>query len=854
MTMVRTTLTGLRARKLRLFASGLAVVLGVMFVSAAFVLTDTLNRSFDGIYTSLYEGTEVRVTAKQVLSPDDDTLTTPVPADLVARIAAVDGVAAATGVVSEDGARLIGPDGKVVTTSLGRPRLGTNWAGQRGPLRLRTGRGPERPDEIAVDATLARIAKIKIGDAVSVLTQRPGRSFTVVGIFGYTGGRDSLGGAHEIAFHESVAPELMLGRPGGYSAVDVRAAPGVTPAALRDRVRAALGDGVKVRLGSDLRAAQSASAQDEVGVMSQILLFVAGIALFVGAFLILNTFSILVAQRTRELALLRALGAARRQVIGSVLLEATLVGVTASALGVVLGAGAGVLLPRIAGSTGVADLGLGGGLGGATVPVAPLAASFVVGLLVTIGAALMPALRASRIPPIAALRETAAADRPITAMTVAGGVVAAAGAAMLIGAFASGGDEIPQGLVFGGVLVSFVGAALLTPVVARPAVGLIGRLFAWSVPGRLGRLNARRNPRRTAVTASALMIGVALVTGVNVVLTSATVSLTADGLAVMKADLVLSSVASTTRPVSFDPAVLDRVRALPGVTAVMGEYSDYGLVDGDRGAFLAIDDLAAWRDMTRVTPRAGTIDAIGADQVIVDAATAANHGVSLGSPVTFTFTSGRTRTMTVSGVFTSNDWAGGWILPMSVVPELGYRQPNRGLVRLAPGASETEVRGRIAGLLADDPEIVVTDVEGFLYNVFGIFRTVIGLLHVLLGLAMLIAALGVVNTLVLSVLERTRELGLLRAVGLDRRQAVRMITVEAVVVSLFGAVLGLAVGVGLGAAVARSLSGEGVDRIALPWGYLGAYLVAGAVIGVLAAVLPAVRAARTDVLRAIAYE
>ena len=372
--------------------------------------------------------------------------------------------------------------------------------------------------------------------------------------------------------------------------------------------------------------------------------------------------------------------------------------------------------------------------------------------------------------------------------------------------------------------------------------------------GRLGRLNSRRNPRRTAVTASALMIGVALVTGVNVVLTSATVSLTADGLAVMKADLVLCSVASTTRPVSFDPAVLDRVRALPGVAAVTGEYSDYGLVDGDRGAFQAIDDLAAWRSMTRVTPRAGTLDTVGADQVVVEAATAARHGVGLGSPVTFTFTSGRTRTMTVSGVFAGNDWAGGWILPMSVVPEFGYRQPNRGLVRLAPGASDTEVRDRVAGLLADDPEIVVTDVEGFLHNVFGIFRTVIGLLHVLLGLAMLIAALGVVNTLVLSVLERHRELGLLRAVGLDRRQAVRMITVEAVVVSLFGAVLGVAVGVGLGAAVAWSLSGEGVDRIAVPWAYLAAYVLLGALIGVLAAVLPAVRAVRTDVLRAIGYE
>lgn len=437
-------------------------------------------------------------------------------------------------------------------------------------------------------------------------------------------------------------------------------------------------------------------------------------------------------------------------------------------------------------------------------------------------------------------------------MTAVGAVVAAGGTAMLVGAFLQ--NETSQELAFGGVLVSFVGAALLTPVLARPAVGLIGRLFAGSVPGRLGRLNSGRNPRRTAVTASALMIGIALVTGVNVVLTSATESLMGSGTAVLRADLVLSSVASTTRPEGFDPAVIERVRALPGVAAAMAEYSDVGLINGERGTFTAVDDLDARLSMVRITPVAGALGPLGDDRLLVNHDIAVKRGLGVGSAVTFTFTSGRSRTLTVAGTFAANDWGGGWILPMSVVPEMHYQQPNLGMVRLAPGASVREVRERIAALLADDPEIVVTDVEGLIHNIVGVFRTVIALLQVLLGLAMLIAALGVVNTLALSVLERTRELGLLRAVGLDRWQTVRMITVEAVVISLFGAVLGLAVGVGLGVAVARALANEGIDTVVVPWLFLGAYLVLGALIGVVAAVLPAVRAARTDILAAIAHD
>ncbi|MFC6018455.1 ABC transporter permease [Plantactinospora solaniradicis] len=846
--MIRATLRGILSRKLRLVLTGLAVVLGVMFVSGALVLTDTLGRSFDTMYADVYADTDVRIRATPPRTESEAPATVTVPAGLVDRAAALPGVAEVTGLVSEDGARMIGSDGKVVTT-LGRPRLGTNWVGETGLTRLRAGRGPVNADEIAISAALADRGDLDVGDRVGVLTLQPRRAFTVVGILEYgADGRDSLGGAHEIAFHGSVAAELMLGRAGVFSSIDVRAAPGVAPAALREELRAALGGDYEVRTSAELRREQAAAAEEDLGFLNDILLGFAGVALFVGVFLILNTFSIIIAQRTRELALLRALGAGRRQVIGSVLSEAAVIGLIASALGLVLGVGAGTLLARVFDRVG------GGALdvAGFGVPAAAAYAAFTVGPLVTVVAALVPAVRAARVPPVAMLQEAATPDRPLTRLTVAGAVIGVAGVAFLGYGLAGGSDELPVGPVLGGVLASLVGAALLTPAVARPAVGLIGRLFSWSVPGRLGRLNSRRNPRRVATTAAALMVGIALVTGLNIVLTSATVSLRSTAPEQIHADLVITWIESTERPPTFDRVVLDRIRAMPGVQGVVGEYHDGAVIDGDVTHVTAVDNASALPSMVAVTPVAGSFS-LGPDQVLVDVDTANRRGLRIGSAVDVEFGSGRSRTMTVAGTY-AGDWSSGWYLSDSVVPDLRVREPSEALVRLAPEAPEADIRREIAALLAGNPEITVTDPAGVMDLATSGFDSILLMVQALLALAMLIAVLGIVNTLALSGLERTRELGLLRAIGLSRRQAVRMVTVEAVLISTFGALLGVVVGTGIGAAVVRALADEGVDRLALPWTFMATYLLAGAVIGVVAAILPAVRAARLDVLRALAYE
>jgi len=459
----------------------------------------------------------------------------------------------------------------------------------------------------------------------------------------------------------------------------------------------------------------------------------------------------------------------------------------------------------------------------------------------------LPALRASRIAPVAAMQDVATPDRPLTKVSVTGAVVGAAGATIL-GIGLSGAGSL--WLILAGVLISFVGVALLTPLISRPVVSGLGRLFSWSLPGRLGRLNSGRNPRRTAITAAALMVGIALVTGVTVVMNSAKASLAAQANDTVKAQIVIGGDQDGPRPPSFDQTVLTQAARVPGVLAAAGVWNDRAQVDGKVTSVNATDDLA------KLSEAYGgpALSPLTSDQIAVSTQEAADHHWQVGTAVAVQLARGDAHNYTIAATYDENALPGDYVLPAAATKDFGIPQPIIGFVRLTGGTTVDQVLPQLKALVADSPEVSASDRSSYIDQQVSDFDTIITMVQVLLALAILIAVLGVVNTLALSVLERTRELGLLRAVGLGRGQTMRMVTVEAVVISVFGALLGVVVGAGLGTAVVHALHDDGIDQLVLPWGGMALYLVLAALVGVLAAVLPSIRAARINVLTAIAAE
>ena len=840
--MLRASLKGMLSRKLRLVLSALAVVLGVMFVSGAFVLTDTIGRSVDQLIATAYDKVDVVVTGAEATGGE----TAPIPADVVDQIRAMPEAADVRAEVWGLGAKVISNDtGKVVSTfSL---QIGSNWAGENDVVQLREGRGPAADDEVAINAALARAGGFEVGDRIEVITREPRQPFTVVGIFGYAGDRDSLFGETQVAFTTPVAQELMLGLGDVYTEVSVDAAAGTSAEALRDRLRAVLGDGYQIRTGEQAADEDAGEVREGLAFINYILLGFAGVALFVGVFLVLNTFSIIVAQRLRELAMLRAIGASRRQIIGSVMLEAAVIGLIASVVGLGLGVGVGWLLALV--------LGIFDGSVGLSVPLTAVVASFVVGMLVTLVAAVTPAFRAARVAPVAAMQQAATPDRPLTRLSVAGVVVTAAAVTALALSLTGNAGDGTLWLLLAGVLLTFIGVALLTPLVARPVTSVLGRLFSWSMPGTLGRRNTGRNPRRTAITAAALMVGVALVTGISTVFSSLSSSITSAMENDLQADLVVAGEWTGPTPPTFDAAVLEQARQHPGVASAVGLWYDFGQADGRDALFIGIDDIAAWRDMAGLEAVAGSLDRLDSGQIILDDRTAERVGVTAGDQIRIELPRSEARAYEVVGVYARIPALSEGYL-FSAADAAGFRSPHpvEAFVDVRDDADTAAVRAELERLTADSPEVLVQDRSGYVEQQTQVFDQLLIFVQVLLVLAMVVAVLGVINTLVLSVIERTRELGLLRAVGLGRSATARMVMVESVVISLFGALLGIGVGAALGASVVRALRDEGLSQLSLPWGLMATYLVLSAVVGVAAAVIPAIRAARLNVLNAIAYE
>ena len=836
--MLRTTLRSLLARKLRLALSGLAVVLGVSFVSGTFVLTDTLSRVFDELFAGVNAGTSVTVRGVSALGDEDAAAPPPVDEAVLDRVLAVDGVASATGRVSGYAELVV--DGAPVTSG-GAPSLGVDIQPDSPleTLTLRDGAAPQGPDEVAVDKATADRVGLEVGDRVQVALRDGLRDVTVTGTLGF-GDADSFAGASLAAF-DLASAQRLVGRPGTFSEIAVAAEDGLGDDVLAERVGAVLPAATEAVTGTQSSAESSAEIKEGLGFFTTGLLVFAGISLFVGAFLIFNTFSMLVAQRARELALLRALGASRRQVTSSVLVEALAVGLLASLVGFALGIGVAAALRALLSLLGI-DLPDG------ELVLAPrtLLVCLLVGVGVTAVAALVPARRAARVAPVEAMRDAGPAEeRSLFRRGLLGALLLLTGVGLLAAGLTRG--TLP--LVGGGAAVTFLGVATLSPLVARPVASALAAPFArLGVPGRLGRANAVRSPRRTSATAAALMVGLALVSAVSVLGSSLKASVDKIVDSQLGADFVLTSSSFQ----GFSPSVADRLRAAPEVDGVLALRFAQLLVDGRTGGVSGIDPRAVERVLA-LDVVDGDLASLDAGSLAVSADAAEELGLAVGDEVPVTWARTGEASLRLVAVYAPNEFLDEYaVVEEAVVAGTDQELLGAVLVNVREGTTPARAREAVDGAVGDLPTVRVDDRAAFVAEQSSQVDQLLNAITVLLVLSVVIAVLGIVNTLALSVVERTRELGLLRAVGLSRRQLRRMIRVESVVIALYGALLGLLVGTAFGWALVRALEEQGVSEFALPLGRLALVVVAAALAGVLAAALPARRAARLDVLAAVA--
>jgi putative ABC transport system permease protein len=847
--MLKAMLRGLFAHKLRLLLSALVIILGTMFMSGAFIAGDTISKGFTALFSTINSDLDVQVTGKSDVDnrQNSDVVTATVPQRVADEVAQVDGVAKSTPQVSSDGARVVDADGKVIGSS-GPPRLGVGWTGEDGLLDMREGTGPTQPNHVALSANVAEKAGKKVGDQVEVITLQPEKTFTVSGIFGYEGGRDSLAGEMTVAFTMPAAQELMLGKLGEYTSVDVKAADGVSDADLKSRIQDRVGSGYEVRTNKEATAAADDDVQSFVGVLKTGLTVFAMIALIVAIFLIFNTFSILVAQRTRELALYRSFGASKQQVLRSVLTESALLGLVSAIAGLLVGCGVGWLGKKGLEAASNTNLPVSGILVRPYVVIVTL----LVGILVTVISALVPALRASRVPPIAAMREAAVPDKPLGRVTVTGLGFLLAGILLLVLRLTGVWKNPLWILLGGGSLFVFIGGVLLAASIARPVTRALGALFGGSVPARLGTRNTGRNPRRTALTAAALMIGVTLATAGGVFASSAKAGLTNVFTNNVKAQLIAQTDFSTGPTAGFDPALQSQIRAIPGVAQAVALKSDFGQVGRQSAQIIAADPVASAEIFT-LKAASGQIRPLAAGEVILDHGAADRLNATAGSTVEVITARGGPKPEKVVATLEENS---AWTQTLlNEADSAGFTSANAqaAYVQVASDDQVESVRTQLDAIFAGNKEVSVVDQSELLGTVTRLLDIVLVILNIMLGLAILVALLGVVNTLLLSIYERTREIGMIRAIGLSRGSTARMITVESILISVFGALLGMAVGVVLGTAAVKIFGGDYL-LLTIPWVYLIATLVLAIIAGVVAAVLPAIRASRLNVLEAIAYE
>ncbi|MFF4119342.1 ABC transporter permease [Streptomyces sp. NPDC001714] len=855
--MLKATLRSFLAHKGRLMLSALAIVLSVAFVAGSLIFSDTVTRTFDRLFAST--SADVTVEPKQDLKSSVPTgAVQTVPAALAGEVAKVDGVADTHADVSVQNIVVVDSHNKSVGPTTGAPTIATDWyLTHRSPVKLTSGHAPQGAGQALLDADTADKKHVRIGDTLTVQAQPGTFKVEIVGIATFT---TTNPGAALVFLDPAVAAKELLGSPGRATSISVDAAQGVTDARLKSRIGAAIGTGTYDLKTADEQAKSSAADLGGfLDVIKYVMLGFAGIATLVGVFLIVNTFSMLIAQRTRELGLLRALGADRRQVRRSVLTEAVLLGLVGSTLGLGAGVGLAFGLIKLMSAFGMnlkaTEMVIGWGT-----PVA----AYVVGVGVTFVAAYLPARRAATVSPMAALAdaEIAGVGKPLRTRAIVGGVVGVLGAAALAGCATATKTASAASLLGLGVVLTLIATVIAGPLLVRPVIRVLGAAFPalFGSVGRMSQRNALRNPRRTGATAAALMVGLALVGGMSVASASMSKSFDQQIDKTLGADFVVQN--SNFLP--FTQEITDKVRGTEGVGLVVRQrFAPVAvrLPDGKRVTTTAAGYDSQVDEVAHVAYKGGdTAAALAAGSLGMDVTFAEDHKVRLGSVLPVEFQGGKRAEMKV-GALTDQDGGsgfgtqGGLFFGIATVEKyVPGGQDSSLYVNRAPGTSADRLRSRLEQTLAPYPQVQVRDQADYKKLVHDQIAVLLYLVYALLGLAIVIAVLGVVNTLALSVVERTREIGLLRAIGLARRQLRRMIRLESVVIAVFGAVLGLALGLVWGVCTQQVLALQGMKALAVPWGTIVAVVIGSAVVGIVAALLPALRASRMNVLAAIAHE
>ena len=850
--MRRVALKGLGGRKLRAALTTLAVVLGVAMVSGTFVFTDTIEKAIDTLVTEAYTGSDAVVSARDVVDLPAGGRPT-VPAELLGDLRALPEVEAVSGAIV-DAARLLDKSGEPISTRDQAAGVSIDAAEPRfNPLRLADGRWPTGSREVAIDAGTAAEHGFAVGDTIAVAGPGPVRRFTVAGIAEFTT-LDSLGGL-TLAIFDPPTAQSVFRKAGRFDEVLVAAKDGVSPEELVRAIRPILPAGAEAATGEAEVTTQAKGTNEQIAVIRKFMLAFGGLALFVGAFVIFNTLSTTVAQRTRELATLRTLGASRRQVLGSVMLESLVIGAAGSAIGLLLG-------PALA--TGLSTLFVAAGVDlpqvGAVIAMRTIVVSLLVGVLITLVAGLFPALRATSVPPIAAVREGTLPRSPLAPYVpyVAGAAIALGVGLLAFGLFAQGLSVTWVLLLLAlGCLVLFIGVALISSRLVTP----LAWILAWPVThmagaaGRLARQNSVRNPGRTAATASALMIGLALVTFVAVLGEGLRSSLGDAVERVVRADYVITS------DDGFSPLTPEAGSALatqPGVETVSGVRQDSARVFGSDRSITGVDPgtIAAVVSFDWDEASDATLAELGANGAVLQRAFADEHHLAVGSTFSIETAQGKRLELAVRGIYTPPklDPILGPILVSQQTFDASFERPRDVLALVDVRGEPSDETGRdLKRALRGFPEAELRTTAEFADVRQKEIRDLLSVLYILLSLSMVVSLFGMVNTVVLSVFERTRELGMLRAIGMTRRQARRMVRQESVITALIGAALGLPLGIALAALATQALADEGVS-FSLPALPLVVFVLIAVAAGLLAAALPARRASRLNVLEALQYE